>query len=360
MPKKRGNLSNINTKRKATKRADKKTPTQAKKEEAPPDPEHVAAPAKRIGSIREFSVAQTATAACTTPIVSAPSAVPSKSALWSAIPPDSTSLIREVSNTAQDQRGAILQAAAAPVSPSASIARDSVSKASSIRSLSAVTPGSSSGRARGRRQGEGRESLAQQAAKLVLEAGSFASPAGRRRTSRAPNRLQLQPTEAPAMRASSDSKYKRQVRSWLSKSNPKPRRQEREAKRYYDGAKELLQTTAAVADELMAAAGDSEHMTNDNCDGSCSPSSAKRRPPLTLGDLVQLIGEHMPSSWLSHKRARPEWVSDTTQQRPLPSGMQEKQKGIIEQQATSRQQWQWLAAGFWRLAWLALPCRSSS
>ena len=205
MPKKRGNLSNINTKRKATKRADKKTPTQAKKEEAPPDPEHVAAPAKRIGSIREFSVAQTATAACTTPIVSAPSAVPSKSALWSAIPPDSTSLIREVSNTAQDQRGAILQAAAAPVSPSASIARDSVSKASSIRSLSAVTPGSSSGRARGRRQGEGQESLAQQAAKLVLEAGSFASPAGRRRTSRAPNRLQ--PTEAPAMRASSDSKY---------------------------------------------------------------------------------------------------------------------------------------------------------
>jgi hypothetical protein len=360
MPKKRGNLSNINTKRKATKRADKKTPTQAKKEEAPPDPEHVAAPAKRIGSIREFSVAQTATAACTTPIVSAPSAVPSKSALWSAIPPDSTSLIREVSNTAQDQRGAILQAAAAPVSPSASIARDSVSKASSIRSLSAVTPGSSSGRARGRRQGEGQESLAQQAAKLVLEAGSFASPAGRRRTSRAPNRLQLQPTEAPAMRASSDSKYKRQVRSWPSKSNPKPRRHEREAKRYYDGAKELLQTTAAVADELMAAAGDSEHMTNDNCDGSCSPSSAKRRPPLALGDLVQLIGEHMPSSWLSHKRARPEWVSDTTQQRPLPSGMQEKQKGIIEQQATSRQQWQWLAAGFWRLAWLALPCRSSS
>ena len=162
------------------------------------------------------------------------------------------------------------------------------------------------------------------------------------------------------MRASSDSKYKRQVRSWPSKSNPKPRRHKREAKRYYDGAKELLQTTAAVADELMAAAGDSEHMTNDNCDGSCSPSSAKRRPPLTLGDLVQLIGEHMPSSWLSHKRARPEWVSDTTQQRPLPSGMQEKQKGIIEQQATSRQQWQWLAAGFWRLAWLALPCRSSS
>jgi hypothetical protein len=136
---------------------------------------------------------------------------------------------------------------------------------------------------------------------------------------------------------------------------PNPRRQEREAKRYYDGAKELLQTTAAVADELMAAAGDSEHMTNDNCDGSCSPSSAKRRPPLTPGDLVQLIGEHMPSSWLSHKRARPEWVSDTTQQRPLPSGMQEKQKGIIEQQATSRQRWQWLAAGFWRLAWLALP-----
>ena len=270
MPKKRGNLSNTNTTRKATKRADKKTPTQAKKEEAPPDPEHVAAPAKRIGSIREFSVAQTATAACTTPIVSAPSAVPSKSALWSAIPPDSTSLIREVSNTAQDQRGAILQATAAPVSPSASIARDSVSKASSIRSLSAVTPGSTSGRARGRRQGEGQESLAQQAAKLVLEAGSFASPAGRRRTSRAPNRLQLQPTEAPAMRASSDSKYKRQVRSWPSKSNPKPRRHEREAKRYYDGAKELLQTTAAVADELMAAAGDSEHMTNDNCDGSCS------------------------------------------------------------------------------------------
>ena len=178
MPKKRGTLSNVNTGRKATKRADRKTPTQAKKEEAPPDPEHVAAPAKRIGSIREFSVAQTATAACTTPIVSAPSAVPSKSALWSAIPPDSTSLIREVSNTAQDQRGAILQAAAAPVSPSASIARDSVSKASSIRSLSAVTPGSSSGRARGRRQGEGQESLAQQAAKLVLEAGSFASPAG--------------------------------------------------------------------------------------------------------------------------------------------------------------------------------------
>jgi hypothetical protein len=90
-----------------------------------------------------------------------------------------------------------------------------------------------------------------QQAKLVLQAGSFASPAGRRRTSRAP--IRLQPTEAPAMRVYSDSKYKRQVRSWPSTSNPKPMPHEREAKRYYDDAKELLQATATVANELVVA-----------------------------------------------------------------------------------------------------------
>jgi hypothetical protein len=43
------------------------------------------------------------------------------------------------------------------------------------------------------------------------------------------------------MLSCSDAKYKRQVRSWPSNSNPKPRRHEREAKRYYDGAhKELI------------------------------------------------------------------------------------------------------------------------
>jgi hypothetical protein len=122
-----------------------------------------------------------------------------------------------------------------------------------------------------------------------------------------------------------------------------------------------------------------EWVAGKHANGALDMNSGTRvayKQGLVAGQLLQLVlfvyqvtyfatieftgAVYKASSWLSHKRARPEWVSDTTQQRPLPSGMQEKQKGIIEQQATSRQRWQWLAAGFWRLAWLALPCRSSS